>query len=160
VIRDWFTIEKVRPVAIPPLPLQPTPHDAWRVARFDNQASTPDVAGDLADPDKDGIPNLIERAFGLDPNSFSTQGLPFATPNGGAAITFSRPASTADLHYVVQFSTDLIQWTDGSSYHGTVIVPDTAVTEQVSIIPGDPEIITVRAKAPARGFLRVAVRRH
>ena len=38
----------------------------------------------------------VERAFGLDPNAFSTHGLPFATPNGGAAITFCRPASTAD----------------------------------------------------------------
>ncbi len=159
IIRDWFTIEKVAPVAVPAPPANPPPHDAWRIAHFVENANVPDIAGDLADPDHDGIPNLIERAFGLDPNVSSVDGLPCAALSGDTAITFCRPSTTADLRYVVQFSTDLVRWTDGSSYHGADIVPNTAITEQVSIVHGDSELITVRAKPPDAGFLRVAVRR-
>jgi hypothetical protein len=160
IIRDSFTIEKVPPVTVPPPPAQPSPHDAWRITHFDDDANVPGIAGDLADPDGDQIPNLIERAFGLDPNVFSAAGLPALAANSHAAITFTRRAATADLQYVVQYSTDLMLWADGSSYHGATSVANTAVTEQVSLVAGNPEVITVRAKAPGSGFLRIAVRRN
>lgn len=41
----------------------------WRVREFGGQAADPAVAGDSADPDGDGLVNLLEYAFGLDPQA-------------------------------------------------------------------------------------------
>jgi poly(3-hydroxybutyrate) depolymerase len=43
------------------------PIDAWRSAHFGASAINPDIAGDSADPDGDGISNLLEYTHGTDP---------------------------------------------------------------------------------------------
>jgi poly(3-hydroxybutyrate) depolymerase len=43
------------------------PIEAWRSAHFGASALNPDVAGDAADPDGDGVNNLLEYTNGTDP---------------------------------------------------------------------------------------------
>jgi poly(3-hydroxybutyrate) depolymerase len=43
------------------------PIEAWRLAHFGASALNPDVAGDAADPDGDGVNNLLEYTNGTDP---------------------------------------------------------------------------------------------
>jgi hypothetical protein len=43
------------------------PIEAWRSAHFGASATNPDIAGDSADPDGDGMNNLLEYTAGTDP---------------------------------------------------------------------------------------------
>jgi hypothetical protein len=78
-------------------------YNIWKFSHFGTSASDPGVAGDMADPDSDGIPNILEFAFGSDPNSSQP-----APPVAGAVVTnlfqlqFNRNISATDLTYTVQ----------------------------------------------------------
>jgi hypothetical protein len=48
--------------------LKDRPLDEWRFGSFSaSERANPAISGDVADPDKDGSPNLVEYAFGTDP---------------------------------------------------------------------------------------------
>jgi len=84
---------------------------SWRLTYFgitDNAGP----AADTADPDQDGLNNLLEYALGLDPTSASTAGAPqAAASDGNWTYTFTRPTNRSDLAYAVEVSTDLVSWT-------------------------------------------------
>jgi formylglycine-generating enzyme required for sulfatase activity len=67
-----------------------------------------------ADPDKDGIPNLLEYVLNGDPGVASASILPIVTKELNRSVfQFSRRASSAgDTTQVFQYSTDLVHWTD------------------------------------------------
>jgi hypothetical protein len=67
-------------------------------------------AGDLSDPDHDGIVNLLEYAFGFDPEKNSAALMPKIGKSGSNA-TLSFPASRGALTYSVEASTDMVNWT-------------------------------------------------
>jgi hypothetical protein len=50
--------------------MQP-PFDSWRVAQFGTNAGNSSIAGDLADPDGDGLNNLMEYALAAPPHTAS-----------------------------------------------------------------------------------------
>lgn len=82
----------------------------WREQHFNTKENTGDAA-DLADPDRDGLVNLIEFAFNLDPNSPSAPQLPQATRSGNNfVITFNEPPGTAGITYGARSSTNLEDW--------------------------------------------------
>ena len=86
----------------------PTPGEAWRQQNFGANWDNDEVAGDAADPDKDGISNLLERAFGGDPNIADPSILPRIDPDAPLLSIIYRKARLAeDLVYEVQESTDL-----------------------------------------------------
>jgi hypothetical protein len=50
-----------------------SPHDVWNQQHFtSNQLANDSISGDLADPDKDGLCNLLEYAFNTDPWVFNS----------------------------------------------------------------------------------------
>src|SRR6476620_3221799 len=64
---------------------------------------------DLEDPDHDGICNLLEYAFGLDPNMNIDGLLPQpVTIDGAYVITFVEPVGTAGLLYSAEWSPSLL----------------------------------------------------
>ena len=96
----------------------------WRTASFGAAASTL-VSGDDQDPDGDGLSNLIEYAFGLDPNRSDAAALPQPSRSGSEMIyEFTHPEGQEDMLYGVEWSPSLASgsWTaipdtGGGTYH-------------------------------------------
>ncbi len=80
--------------------------DGWRAAQFGPDSENPAVGARLADPDRDGIPNLIEFAMGLDPFAFDRAG-GCAAPGDDLIFRFQRNAGATDVTLVVEGSTSL-----------------------------------------------------
>ncbi len=139
-----------------------TAFEAWRETRFGPDAANPALAGDNADPDGNGVNNLLEYAFGLDPRAPAGTGVPPPVPGRAAGgdgdhltLTFTRLKAATDLVYTVEVAADLAHgpWQSGP-----------AVTEQTAVVDGGAtERVTVRDLAPVTGnprrFLRLRVSR-
>ena len=117
--------------ATPVAPLSPI--QSWRVTHFGTPSATGDAA-DLADPDNDGAPNLLEYALAGDPLSTASAPSPAVSVAGSPSmlrLAFTRVADPA-LTYTLQGSTDLASWADlwssagSSNVAGPVTVADTA----------------------------------
>jgi alpha-glucosidase (family GH31 glycosyl hydrolase) len=143
------------------------PIELWRQSWFGSLSSDPAISANPADPDHDNIPNLFEYAFGLNPLTPGSNGVPTAgiVTDGGTnylAVTFQRATNATDVTCTVMVAPDLIQWQAGSSYSGSNAVPVTPYTTQLSRFPSNGlEIITVRDNIPIRDapqrFIRLRV---
>jgi autotransporter-associated beta strand protein len=90
------------------------------------------TGGQSGDDDQDGLNNLDEYAFGLDPKSGSSSN-PIAVPLDKTTGTFRytrRHASLTPLTYSVWYSIDLAEWTE-----------DTGATEGPPEVHGDLETV-------------------
>lgn len=68
-----------------------------------------EIRNPLADDDHDGISNLIEYAFGLDPAANSAGQLPkFIATSGGQSISFTQPAAVTGITYGAEWSSTMI----------------------------------------------------
>ncbi|MEO0511148.1 MAG: Calx-beta domain-containing protein [Verrucomicrobiota bacterium] len=138
------------------------PADAWRFLNFGADANTLS-AGDLADFDKDGIPNLLEYALKLDPRIEGQVGLPVVsiienevTDERFLTFSYTENDDGEDLIYEVEVSPDLgpDNWTSGNG-----------VTVEVSRVPlvDGGTTVTVRNTTPigndGSAFMRLSVER-
>jgi uncharacterized GH25 family protein len=137
---------------------------AWQTSWF--------TAGDIAtgqttpttDFDRDGLPNLLEYAFGTNPKAMNVSPV---TPNvSGNKIQISFPcdATCTDITYTVQASSNLTAWTDiAKSVGGATTVPVVVLSAPLSTVLPDSGLgqrtVTVTEAAPFTGkrFLRVKV---
>ena len=79
-----------------------TPFAVWQLAEFWTNASNSSISSDLADPDGDGLANLLEYALNLDPNVAGAAGLPTAQTDPGCGcltLTYTKVISATDLTY-------------------------------------------------------------
>lgn len=86
----------------------------WAVDEFEtDEAVNPSVSGPDADPDKDGMSNLLEYALGTDPlYPDAMDGMIDLKFSGGVvSFEFKRDTSKGDVTLTVQKSTDLKTWT-------------------------------------------------
>jgi hypothetical protein len=133
-----------------------TPMDAWRFSRFTSaELADPSKSGDLADFEKDGVVNLHEYAFGLQPKTSDTPGLPVLSiqPGGALAISYVHVKSAVDITCLVEVSNDLITWHSGPAYTALIGTDDHGVTETVKV--GS----LLAPDEPLRQFMRVRVTR-
>jgi len=88
-----------------------TPFERWQIEQFGEQADDPAVAGELADPDRDGLPNLVEYALGTDPNesgpSGITQDMVEIEEEFFLRLTIPRNPDATDVTLTVQTTSDL-----------------------------------------------------
>jgi hypothetical protein len=142
-----------------------TPRDAWRVEKF-GAAATSASAAFTADPDHDGLSNLLEFALAAEPLQASVSALPTASLSGGPGssltLTFTRSLAASDLTYTVEAAPLLGQWTAGSQYGPAGDAPTTAATTQISRTTANGrETIIVRDNIPLSAasfrFLRLRV---
>ena len=106
----------------------------WKQNHFSSHANDELIAGDHADPDKDGVENLLERALGLDPNRASVHGLPSIswTEIDGQkylTLTVTKSSAASDLNFKVGVSSDLSTWLSGDTH--TKILENTSTLLRV-----------------------------
>jgi len=127
----------------------------WRAAYF-GASNDPGDAADTADPDHDGIPNLLEYATGSYPTQTNGPLLSVAIANKHLAVTFNRAKDATDVTMRVKASnslTDLVS--GGTEIWSSAVVPysgGAALAVPVTVI--DPQEITNAAR-----FLRLSVSR-
>ena len=134
--------------------------DTWQAQHGLTAASS----GPSADPDSDGIPNLLEYALGLNPRSVDVSLLPSSATgtdpvDGQSYLYFSyrRWISTASaVQYVVETSSDLLSWSaEGSDLEavGTPTPNADGVTETVTVrlVP------SLSTPGASRKFIRLRV---
>jgi hypothetical protein len=86
----------------------------------------------LADPDGDGIGNLLEYALGLDPLTAGLAGLPvLGQTNGCLALTYTTVNRATDITYRPEVSADLITWTNGAAYVTETVLASNTLTQTI-----------------------------
>lgn len=102
---------------------------------FDSWASSEGLTGasalDTADPDGDGINNLLEYAFDLDPNASDSNKLPSIAIESDSGtdyltLTYRKNLDAPDLTYTIEMSTTLVSdsWTAATVESDTVTTAD------------------------------------
>lgn len=130
------------------------PVDAWRAQHFTSEElAQPNLSGDLADFDHDGLANIAEYALALDPkhpDEITVTTNPAG--DGYLSLTYSRRKSATDAAITVQASHDMKDW-----------VTPVAVQQTALVDEGETERVTVRLASPisqfTSGFLRLRVTR-
>lgn len=91
-------------------------YDAWKANHFTAaELIDASISGDAADPDGDGLANLVEYALGSDPKTADRTGHPapmIQTLNGQPYLTlsFRRLLLAYEISYTVEVSDDLVHW--------------------------------------------------
>ncbi len=108
-----------------------TPLQQWKLTHL-GDANEPD----LGDPEDDGLPNLVEFAYGLNPNVPDMSALPLFQRSGEAyAVSFATPAGVSGVTYGAEGSSSLLpgSWTatpdTGSAGQHTFSLPVTGARQ-------------------------------
>lgn len=104
-----------------------SPFRNWQLQNFPNDADNAAIGGEAADPDNDGLSNLLEYALGLNPNVFTVAGVVVDTATGALRLTAPKNPNAIDITYFVEVSGDLATWTP----IGTTVVANTSTLLQV-----------------------------
>lgn len=124
--------------------------ESWRFTHFETYENTGNAA-DLADPDFDGIANLLEFALGLDPKQASSIPATLDVETNVMSYTLTRlKAAVAELKFTVEHSDSLLadSWTN------------TDVEEVPPPLADDGTLETLQFNIPATGdrrFVRLKV---
>jgi hypothetical protein len=108
--RQFFDMGSFFLTGTVPAAVGQTPLEQWRQTSFGISTNTGNAA-DSFDFDQDGVPNLIEFAFGLDPKNAASLQLPQAQITGGSlVISFIQPSGVSGIIYGAESTTDLVTW--------------------------------------------------
>lgn len=131
--------------------ITPTPSQTWQSANFGTNANNPLIAGDLADPDNDGIPNLLERATLMNPTA--SDAVPASVTKSISPLDFiyTKNKSVTDVSFIVEWSDTLGNDWSTSGVSAPTILSDNGVTQQVKV--------SVIAGENGRRFVRLRVTR-
>lgn len=142
------------------------PYENWRAAAFGSSASDAAIAGDLADPDQDGIANLLEYAFGLSPTQ--PDGPPLvpgvSLENSLLSLSFTHSTLATGTIFTLECAEDPAgSWTPAARSTGVnpfeALIPGITLVE-VPVGAARPVHVTLPPSATAsRLFLRMAASR-
>jgi Zn-dependent metalloprotease/methionine-rich copper-binding protein CopC len=121
-----------------------TPLETWRNTHWSQTSNSGDAA-DTADPDSDGLANLLEFALGGDPTDPSDPTGPAVGVSAESQLTLTfTPQRVSGLTYIIEASPDLSDWSDVSDI--------TAL-----LTAGQAHTHTDSVANPTRRFLRLKV---
>lgn len=130
-----------------------SPVNGWRQTHF-GTAQNSGNAADTADPDHDGIINILEYAFNTDPNISSANPISFAIVGNHLTVTFKRThPAPADISYTPQVANDLTSgvWNSGPAFTSQTVTNNGNGTETVVVTDN-----AAVGSTPAR-FLRILI---
>ena len=139
-------------------------YDAWRTAHFTDAEFTNDaISGPSADPDGDGIANLLEYSLGLDPKTADVTGLPqpqIVNAGGQNYLSLSvvKPRANTDVTYGAEVSNDLLAW-DGSTNAGLVTVQSNTPSAGLDTVTFRDQT-PLSTPASGQRFLRLRINRN
>lgn len=138
---------------------------AWQQDQFGANAENDLVSGETADPDGDGLNNLVEYAFDLDPNVPSLAGLPgpvVLSANGldRFAIQFHRRPVPCGLTYLTSVTDDFETWWPGCEYSDTGSILTTTYTSDASDANWTRVQLNDSIPALPLRFIAISVRRN
>ncbi len=90
-----------------------TPIETWRQIHFNLTTNAGDASNE-SDYDRDGLPNLVEFAFGLDPKNGASLAIPQPQRiDGNVVATFTQPAGVSGITYRTEWSATMepTSWT-------------------------------------------------
>ncbi|MBK1817756.1 cadherin domain-containing protein [Luteolibacter yonseiensis] len=162
--RVFHTVGTLDSIAITVTVAPQTPMTSWQNAKFGAAAGDPSVSGPHADPNHNGLVNLLEYALGTEPNSpFSSPPVRGAIFENRLTLSFSRNTSASDVVLKVQASDEVTgQWsdlavsTDGGAF--SALIPGVVVTESPGGATRDVSVsdfVANDSPAPIRRFMRV-----
>jgi hyaluronate lyase len=126
-----------------------SPLEQWREQHFGTAANTGDAA-DLADPDADGIPNLLEFACGSLPKVNNPSALSLTPGAGTLDLVYTKNKTATNLTYRVEWSATLADDWSTAGVGAPTVLSDTGSTQQIKVsIPFTPEL--------GRRFVRLKV---
>ena len=130
-----------------------SPGQAWKDTRFTAaQISDPSISGDSADPDGDGLSNLLEYVYNRDPwqrEQSPVMTVSVTSQGGGRALLLSFPhnRNATDVMLTYEGSSDLHTWTVAPSELVSVVVTSSE-NEQVTVrLPSSASAYFVRVRA-------------
>jgi len=129
------TTDTNQPLVVLPISLAITPMATWRQTHF-GTAQNSGNAADTADPDGDGLINILEYAFNTDPNVPSANPISIVQTNDHLTVTFNRThPAPADISYVPEVCADLAVgvWNSGPSYTSQTVTDNGNGTETVTV---------------------------
>ncbi len=110
------------------------PIEQWRQTKFGANAGIVSIAGDDADPDLDGLKNLLEYALALDPLTAGASGLvadlETIGPDSFLRLTVTKNPAATDITFSIEVTGDLtapLSWTTT----GTTVETNTATQLRV-----------------------------
>jgi hypothetical protein len=125
------------------------PIDTWKLAYFGANANDAAIAGDSADPEHDGIVNLLAYAYAFNPLVSSTNPFTGNLAGNQFQLHFPRNTSASDITFIVQSSVDLITWNSLQTY--------TAASGWVTNIPGTTLAESASNGVPPNQYVNVTV---
>lgn len=127
---------KLTPVPAPP---QVSALEQWRIEKFGADAGNPEIAGDAADPDHDGLPNLLEYALGREPLVPDAAGFLTAKEDMGyLSVAYHRAKAATDVTVSVEVAGEFAAgWSVNTG--PTVVTDDgNGLTETVKVADSVP----------------------
>jgi hypothetical protein len=136
-----------------PVELDITPIGTWRQSKFASSENAGNAA-DNADPDGDGLINILEYAFNTDPNVPNPSPVSFAVVNDHLTLTFKRThPAPSDITYWFEVTDDLASgvWQSGPVFTTQNVTDNLDGTETVVVTDN------AAVSATATHFLRIRV---
>ncbi len=98
--------------------VQTQPADPWLAWQLSHFGTTEEnTAGPEADPEHDGMPNLVEYAMGTDPLAASLPGPQPSFSGGTLSLVYAKDPAASGVTLVMQWSDNLTDWSEaGVSY--------------------------------------------
>jgi len=125
--------------------------DDWRKQQFGGNANNSAIAGDYADPNNNGLANLVEYALGLNPTATGGAGLPLLDSTSREySLTFTRNLNAPDITLSVEWSSTLAP--NSWSTNGVTLVP-TPIDANLELIKAS----VPAGSAPGQKFLHIKV---
>lgn len=128
------------------------PLSAWRYQYFGSLLASGE-AGDTADPDGDGLPNLLEYALALSPVTGEFTDAPVSAHNDEGRLTLTFFRARADLTYVVQGSDTLAvdSWQDLATYgpaNTATVGQEIVFTDSATLTESHRRFLRLKIAAP------------